>query len=361
MRTRIKLAALLVCALCLSSCALLPEEETFESAPVIKNYEARSYKLTCVTRGELIKSVRVSCSYVPVQSEKLAFAVGGEYVDEIFVSPGDSVAAGEVLGQLRLNGVEDQIESCRESLASLDLQLRQLTERQSLAERKARVQYAGDAKGLAEALQALEKSYGKQRQSLEDSRLLTGSRLAEYEKQLSDRQLVATLSGTVTYVRSFSEGARSTLGERVVTIADSTLSLFRAETEYWDRFTPGETRVITVSKHEYEAVVTTEKELGLPETEKVEGKRGVVYFKLTQPALDLEDNDRGSLELVLDRREDALLLPEKAVSLMGEKQVVYYLDDEGVRRFREVTTGLAANGQIEVLSGVSEGDEVIAE
>ena len=361
MQTRIKLAALLVCALCLSSCALLPEEETFESAPVIKSYEARSYKLACVTRDELSKSVRVTCAYVPVQSEKLAFAIGGEYIDEIFVSPGDSVQSGEVLGQLRLNGVEEKIESCRESLTSLEMQLRQLTERQALAEKETHIQYAGDAKGLAEALQALEKSYTGQRQSLEDSRLLTGNRLAEYEKQLSDRQLVATLSGTVTYVRTFSEGARSTLGERVITVADSTLSLFRAETEHWNRFTPGETRVITVNKREYEAVVTTEKELGLPETEKIEGKRGVVYFKLTQPALDLEDNDRGTLELVLDRREDALLLPEKAVSMMGEKQVVYYLDEEGIRRFREVTTGLAANGQIEILSGLNEGDEVIAE
>ena len=241
------------------------------------------------------------------------------------------------------------------------MQLRQLTERQALAEKKTHIQYAGDAKGLEEALRSLEKSYTGQRQSLEDSRLLTGNRLAEYEKQLSDRQLVATLSGTVTYVRTFSEGARSTLGERVITVADSTLSLFRAETEHWNRFTPGETRVITVNKREYEAVVTTEKELGLPETEKIEGKRGVVYFKLTQPALGLEDNDRGTLELVLDRREDALLLPEKAVSMMGEKQVVYYLDEEGIRRFREVTTGLAANGQIEILSGLNEGDEVIAE
>ena len=140
MRTRIKLAALLVCALCLSSCALLPEEETFESAPVIKSYEARSYKLACVTRDELIKSVRVTCAYVPVQSEKLAFAIGGEYIDEIFVSPGDSVQSGEVLGQLRLNGVEEKIESCRESLTSLEMQLRQLTERQALAEKKTRIQ-----------------------------------------------------------------------------------------------------------------------------------------------------------------------------------------------------------------------------
>lgn len=361
MKKEIKLSALIACALCLSSCTLLPAEETFRSAPVIRSYEAHTYKLAYASRGDMIKSVRVSCTYVPVQSEKLEFAVGGEYVDEFFVSVGDSVQAGQVLGQLRLDGVKERISSCRDSLESLELQMRQLAERQTLAEKKARVQYAGDSGALTEALRAVEESYARQRQSLEDSCLLTQKRLAEYEKQLRDRQLVAGISGTVTYIRAYSEGARSTLGERVMTVADSTLSLFRAETEHWQRFTPGEIYLIVVSKREYEAMVVTEEELGLAPTEKTEGKRGAVYFKLTEPALDLEDNDRGTLELVLDTREDVLQLPEDSVSRMGEQQIVYYLDEEGVRRYREVTTGLAAGGMIEIVSGVSEGDAVIAE
>ena len=352
---------LILCALCLSSCALLPEEEAFERAPVIRDYQAQSYKLAFAERGDLIKTVKVSCAYVPVQSEKLAFQVGGEYIDEIFVSTGDSVKKGQVLGQLRLNGAQEQIEACRKELESLDLRLKQLDERQSLEDKKVRVQYEGDAQALEEALRALEERYALQRQSLEDSRLLTGKRMAEYEKRLAERQLVAGFDGTVTYVRSFSEGARSTLGERVITLADSTLSLFRAETEYWDLFAPGETRVIVASKREYEAVVVTEEELGLKSTEKTEGKRANVYFKLLQPAPDLEDNDRGSLELILDERRDVVLLPEKAISRMGDMQVVYYLDEEGIRRYREVQTGLEANGLIEIVSGVREGDAVIAE
>lgn len=358
---KLKLCALALCAVCLSSCALLPEEETFRSAPVIRSYESPSYKLAYAVRDDLVKSVKVSCTYVPVQTEKLEFSVGGEYIDQLFVAVGDSVEKGQVLGQLRLNGVEDQIAACQQELESLSLQLRQLTERQALAEKKTRAQYAGDAAAQTEALRVLQESGEAQRQTLEDSYLLTEKRLAEYEKQLAERQLVAGISGTVTYVRSYSDGAKSTLGERVMTVADSTLSLFYAETEYWDRFAPGEAYTITVSKREYEAMVVTEEELGLAVTEKTEGKRGAVYFKLTEPALDLEDNDRGTLQLVLDTRENALLLPEDSVSRMGEREIVYYLDEEGIRRYREVETGLAAGGMIEILSGVDEGNAVIAE
>jgi len=106
----VKKIALLACALCvmsLSSCALLPEEETFKTAPIIKTYEVESYELAYVTRTDLIKSVKITCTYMPVQSEKLSFAVGGEYVDEIFVQPGEHVVKGQLLGQLNLDGVED--------------------------------------------------------------------------------------------------------------------------------------------------------------------------------------------------------------------------------------------------------------
>ena len=75
--------------------------------------------------------------------------------------------------------------------------------------------------------------------------------------------------------------------------------------------------------------------------------------------MDLEENDKGTFELVLDTRTDVLTLPEKTVSMMGDKQVVYYLDEEGIRRYCEVQTGLAANKIVEILSGLEEGDSVI--
>ena len=358
---RLKKTTLLVWLLALvllGSCSLLPEEETFDAEPVIRSYEAQSYAMAYAERGDMTLSVRVSCTYVPVQQEKLCFAVSGELVDEVFVETGESVKKGQVLAQLQLGDVENRIESCQQRIDSIRLSQRQLEERWPLEEQRARL--SAGPQGAEEAVKALTESYDRQRQSLSDSLYLLEVQLAEYRRQLADRQIVAGFDGTVTYVRSFQEGARSAIGERVITLSDSTLSLFRAETDQWPNFHEGDEFTIVVSKTEYEAVVTTEAALGLPESSKQEGKKAMVYLTLTQPALDLEENDRGTLTLILDTRTDALTLPEKAVSTLNGKSVVYYLDEEGIRRYREVETGLVAEGRVEILSGLNEGDCVIA-
>ena len=355
-----KRTGLVLCALgtavLLSSCSLLPEEETFAAAPVIRSYQAQSYDFAYAQRGDMTLSTRVSCTYLPVQQEKLCFSVSGELVDKIFVEAGESVRAGQVLAQLQLGDVESQIEGCEQRIASLEMSLRQLEERRAIDLRRVQIRYGQDSR---EATEQVEERYDKQKQSLSDSLFLERERLAEYRQRLSDRQIVAGIDGTVTYVRKFADGARSALGERVLTVSDASLSLFRADTDQWQHFHEGDVYTIVVSKSEYEAVVTTEAALGLPETPHEEGKKAFVYLTLTQPALDLEDNDRGTLTLILDQRFDVLTLPEKAVSTLSGKSVVYYLDEEGIRRYREIETGLVAEDQVEILSGLSEGDCVI--
>ena len=62
--------SLLLCSaaavsLLFSACQMFPAEEELPSAPVIRSYEAAEYKVATVVRGDLAKTVRVSCEYVP--------------------------------------------------------------------------------------------------------------------------------------------------------------------------------------------------------------------------------------------------------------------------------------------------------
>ena len=173
--------------------------------------------------------------------------------------------------------------------------------------------------------------------------------------------LRAGINGTVTYTKHPKSGERSVAGERVISVADDTMSLFRSETKYWPMFEPGQEQVITVSKVEYEAIVASEEELGLPEQVKVEGEPAYVYFKLKNPTFDLEDGDRGTLTLVLDSRTDVLMAPESAVTTADDMSIVYYQDEQGMKAYKPVVTGLVANGKIEIISGLTEGESVIAE
>lgn len=66
------------------------------------------------------------------------------------------------------------------------------------------------------------------------------------------------------------------------------------------------------------------------------------------------------VNLVLDRREDAILLPETAVFPLGQKRFVFkVVEGKAVRT--EVETGLRREGKVEIISGVTLADQIVLE
>ena len=358
MKTRL-LALLGGCMLILSSCGLLPEEDEHRAAPLVQAYEQEEFQLAYASRGDMVLSTTVECAYVPIQSETLYYTVGGIYYGESFVEVGDSVEKGQLLAQLSMDGIEEALEHSARRLLELEMRLSFVEENRAFALERKRLEMKETPEKLAQALRQVNEQYDLQKRSLEDERYLTQLQMQEYEQKRAERQLRAGITGTVTDVRKTSPGERSVAGRAVITIADSAMSLFRAETPHWDRFTSGQKVVITVKNAEYEAVVTTEEELGLPAREKVLGEPAYVYFALKTPAFDLEGGDRGSLTLVLDTRADVLKVPESAVTTVDGQAVVYYMDENGMKTYKPVEVGLHAERMVEILSGLSDGESVI--
>ena len=58
---------------------------------------------------------------------------------------------------------------------------------------------------------------------------------------------------------------------------------------------------------------------------------------------------------------NALLIPEKAISNLGERQFVFHVDANNIARRQEVTTGIRRDGMVEILSGCKPGDPIVTE
>jgi HlyD family secretion protein len=96
-----------------------------------------------------------------------------------------------------------------------------------------------------------------------------------------------------------------------------------------------------------------------------------VSVEIPNPEMLLRPGMYAEVELVLERRESALLVPETAVLERGGRTVVFVLEEEGtadgqarretVAREREVLTGLSGPGAIEILRGVSPADRLVVE
>ncbi len=89
---------------------------------------------------------------------------------------------------------------------------------------------------------------------------------------------------------------------------------------------------------------------------------GVVSYKttivLTTPSEDIRDGMSATAEIITDRREGALLIPNRAIQGSWESPWVEVLVEEGTEE-RPVTLGMSDGIRTEVLSGLKVAEEVV--
>lgn len=360
MKKKILFCLILICAVfAFTACSLFPEEEARRKTPVIRAAEPIVYRYAAVSRGDLQLIRKISAQYVPVQKEPLRFQMEGEFIDQVFVSVGDTVKAGDVLAQLGIDGVEERIADCQRQLKKLRVQITQLEENRALALKKQALLFAFDPQGLLQGQKQVNEQFDQTLEGLSDSLNVQSVQLAALEDQLARRQVRAPFDGVVSYLREFDDGSVSSLQDTVAVVSDNTMSLFSVSTEYWELLPEGMKVDITVGDRVYETTVTAAETLGQPVTPRESGKKAMVYMVLAAPDAELGNSDQGSFTLLLDERHDVLLIPEEAVGQAGEDSIVYFSTEEGVRDYKVVELGLHADGMYEVISGLTEGEAII--
>ncbi len=58
---------------------------------------------------------------------------------------------------------------------------------------------------------------------------------------------------------------------------------------------------------------------------------------------------------------DSLGVPDTSIMMEGEKSYIYVVSDENITNKTEIEIGLRGEGRVEILSGVNEGDQIVAE
>jgi len=84
-------------------------------------------------------------------------------------------------------------------------------------------------------------------------------------------------------------------------------------------------------------------------------------------ALIDNSNDRlkpgmfAKLELIFKARDDALVIPESAISYRGDETSVVVMNADDRAEFRSVTVGLRLSGSAEIIDGLEAGERVVVE
>ena len=86
--------------------------------------------------------------------------------------------------------------------------------------------------------------------------------------------------------------------------------------------------------------------------------RDVVLVRVDAPPEALTRGQTGSASMVTDRRENVIVLPSDAVQTYVNRRFVFVLEDD-LRVERTVEVGLSTSTQVEIVEGLSVGEQVV--
>ncbi|MBK8001529.1 MAG: efflux RND transporter periplasmic adaptor subunit [Verrucomicrobia bacterium] len=90
-------------------------------------------------------------------------------------------------------------------------------------------------------------------------------------------------------------------------------------------------------------------------------RTALVKARIDNPNAELKPGMFANLNLTLKLKEDAIVIPESAVTASGDRNIVYVLDKEDTAQIRPVKIGIRQAGLVEIISGVKPGERVVAE
>jgi len=349
-------AGLLLVLPALSSCALVPQEETLPQMPLIQQIDEVVHETTQVVRGDLALEKIFSCSYQAAEEEKLYFSQKNQAIAAVYVQAGDKVEKGQLIAELDNTSILKSIENQQYTLDSLNLQIVQQQkyietqqERIRVLTELAKTDPAYEAR-VTSAQQTLE-SRNSQLTLLYAQLSVERSTLAELEADLKARQLYAGISGTVSYTTELGSTTVYTKNQLICTIQNlgeaSFVGFFKE-----GLVTAGQQLTLQAGTKEYpvEAVSVAEPD--------VNGNCSVRFALLT-PDPSLKAGDSARVTMVSQFLPDVLYLPTSAVHSTSETSYVFYIDEKGLIAAKEVETGVSINGFVHIVAGLAEGESVL--
>ncbi len=340
---------------------LIPEEEALPPSPQIYKPTTSTYDFAEVLRGDLIDSAKITCEYNAIREDSLGFLSNGILIENIYVELGDMVEEGDILAELYMGDLQTRLDGYNNQLQLLNLELQHVKDTRDL-EYDNHVNYLKTLSDeeLSKAMTAAEKVSGYQSQidTINDEIYIESLRKSEVEEDIKGRQIIATIDGIVTYVRNIENNERSDKNFTIVKVADDDTSAFIGTYKLDNLFEIGEIVEMEIEDEIYDAQVISSEEFGVTNEE---GDRFYYYFKLVEPQIFLTNDSKGVVEVIINQRLDVLYLPENALRVTQGKDAVYYQNDDGIRELKFVETGLVVDRNVEIISGVNQGELIILE
>lgn len=297
------------------------------------------------TVTQLVRRVALDADVVSLASPNIAAEVPGT-LSKVLVVPGQAVKKGQVLAELNPADLALAAEDAKAQAAQLSTLLA------DKAKLLARHESAGNAGYISPAtLDTLRAEVNALRQQVEGAK----ARAALAQNNLAKTQVLAPYAATVSQ-RNVAAGSFARAGDVLFVLwsPDSSSVRVRVPQEYAGKVKPGQKLFLTWAGKEIETSIERVRS-------DIDSASRSFEVHARVPA-ELQSATGAALSASLELRSDAALaVPAQAVQLNGPKAFVFVVDANKKAQQKDVTVGAQVNGQIEVIQGLSDGEQVIVE
>lgn len=304
-----------------SGCYFFPKEEELLDPPTIAPDEV-TYS-TYTAKRKTIESAVIVTGYVRSRTEKSCYFT--DYtgrVKTIYVKAGDFVNEGDIIAEMNTGELE------------------YLLEIQKLKVQAAKLQY---------------NSTGAQADKLQLD--IETETLNMYQAEYDGSKIYAPISGQVSYVLGINPGTEMDPYKIIARIVDpDDLYVEASYTGDIKTFAVGDKVTVTVGGEEYESEISyTPKEARAEANE--DSNALYAEFSGNKPTFAYLGS-LADIKKIKSVSENAIVIPKNLVKTDGDRTYVQvYKDGEKIEK--DITTGISNATEIEVISGLDEGDEVI--
>ena len=355
---------LIICALVLACSIFAGCQETIVEVPELLEPVGVKSDMVTIEKGDIQKVAIYNGEIVPYV-EEVQFTVDGVF-EAFHVRLGDKVTKGQLLAQLNSESVQESIEVMEEPIADIKnagaYEDRQIKADITIAKTWLAMLEESDASAEECEIQKreiviLEEALEQQQQLRNLDLQQKYNQLARLQEEAAQLEVVAPIDGTVVYVKTALDPLDWVSGyTTVICIAD--------ESKFW-------ISAETISSYELKqavdvSAIVLEKEYDITEYPYETGEYlSMVTAKVTvdtrftfdKPSEELKCGQYAQIKVVKELKEDVLTIPKNALHEDDTGIYVYKYEDE--QRVRcDVEIGMISDVEIEILSGLQEGDTV---
>lgn len=327
-----------------AGCSLLPPETEEEELPIITPPRLSQKPEYTVRTDTLETKVRGVGKLMSLKEEELVFIDGGRRIKEMYVRVGEFVHEGELIAELDVTELENQL-------------------------RTQKLHFRSEEIAMIETLRKADELSAEELEQAKIAFELKRTNLVELEESIARARITAPFSGHIISV-AMGKGDTPQAYDTVATIADLTQLTVAANISADDqkKIAVGMTAEVDISTAGVYTGTITRMPVEKPQqpydpwNPRPQPKDVIENYVVVELEEFPDGLNRGtplSVSVVVERKEDVVVIPPAALRTHLGRTYVQVVDEEGNKSEVDVEVGQQTSTLIEIVKGLEPGQKVV--